>query len=99
MVSVNITSTVKIIALIKAKRHRVVLSLPAVLITERMAVEIFERLMCGEICGLQPSQGRLALPLDKFQFGQLQQERQVIDVILGAAGGHLFAFGQYGRQL
>jgi len=48
-------------------------------------VELVECLVGREAGGLQSSLGRLTLPLDQFQFGQLQQKAEVIDVVADSA--------------
>ena len=48
---------------------------------------------------LQPTGSGPPLAVQELQFGQLQQEPQVVDILLGAPRRHLLALGRHGRQL
>src|SRR5262245_30087307 len=61
-------------------------------------VEVLQRLQRREPRRLQPPLGRPLLPVQELQFGQLEKEAEVIDVVRGAPLGHLLALGQYRRR-
>ena len=55
--------------------------------------------MVGELRGFQPTLGRPPFPIDQFQFAQLKQEGQMVQILLGGSGGNLLALAEQGRQL
>ena len=61
-------------------------------------VEFIERLRSRESSRLQSPFGRLAIPLDEFQFQQLEQETEVVDIVGRTLFRHFLAFGEDGRQ-
>lgn len=62
-------------------------------------VERFECLLSRELGCLETSFRGFAFPLDQLQFAELQQERQMIDIVGAAALGHLLIYTLHGRQL
>ena len=64
----------------------------------RLEPEVVERLVIGESREPQPSLRAAFLTVEQFQLTQLQQERQVIDVLLGTTGGQLLTLVVHRRQ-
>ena len=62
-------------------------------------VERVERLVRREPGRLQSPVGRTTLAIDQFQFAQLQQEAEMIDILGGTATGDFGAFAEHRRQL
>ncbi len=61
-------------------------------------VEALEGLDGREPGGLQPSLGRLALPLEQLELAELQQVGEVIGVVGRGLGGDLLGFGTDRRE-
>lgn len=62
-------------------------------------VERLQRFVGWEAGGLESPFRSPALPVEEFHLTELEQEAEMIDVVLGAAGRHLLALTVHGGQL
>jgi hypothetical protein len=64
-----------------------------------LEVECFQRFVCRELRGFEALFGSTAFAINQFQFAELQQVRQVVDVFCCATIRNLLAFTLNGRKL